>query len=370
MLTKLSQAFNISALTTALVLLFGISSVYAWTAPKLPPPDGNASAPINTSDTAQAKSGNFTSTGAISGWNLIAASTFQIASTAPAGYVLTTDGTGKASWRMSTGGAGGSGSGIGGMQIFTSTGTFTIPATTVKVTVIGGGSGGVYNTSGAGGGAGGTAVKLLTGLTVGNTLNISAIGAGGAFGNPSIAGGVTTVKSGTQTISTITANGGGAAGVGDGSYRSQDTPGTGGTASGGDLNIDGQGGGAGVIPGPGGGAMAGSGGSTILGGGGYGSRGLPSGNGKYGAGGGGSDTVGGGNGGAGVVIFEWIASTGGTGSTIPCNWNGWVTPTLTNPNGECANISYKCDGTNVVKMELPTSEISRCVKTTSINGNP
>ncbi len=44
-------------LTLAVVLSFGLSYVYAWTAPTQSPPAGNVSAPINTSATAQTKAG-------------------------------------------------------------------------------------------------------------------------------------------------------------------------------------------------------------------------------------------------------------------------------------------------------------------------
>ncbi|KKS48188.1 MAG: hypothetical protein UV12_C0002G0037 [Candidatus Nomurabacteria bacterium GW2011_GWC2_42_20] len=52
------QALKVVAL--ALILSFGISYVYAWTAPTMTPPNGNVSAPINTSSTAQTKSGGLT----------------------------------------------------------------------------------------------------------------------------------------------------------------------------------------------------------------------------------------------------------------------------------------------------------------------
>lgn len=44
----------------ALVLSFGLSYVYAWTAPTATPPGGNVAAPINTSLTTQTKAGDFT----------------------------------------------------------------------------------------------------------------------------------------------------------------------------------------------------------------------------------------------------------------------------------------------------------------------
>lgn len=127
-------------------------------------------------------------------------------------------------------------------QVFTSSGTFTIPSgvTKVKVTVVGGGggsAGSVSGNTGSGGGGGGTAIKWLSSLTPGNTLSVT-VGGGGSAGSNAPgnggAGGNSSVSSGTQTISTITGNGGGAGLAGG-------TPANGGTASGGDLNIQGEG---------------------------------------------------------------------------------------------------------------------------------
>lgn len=56
MRTQLFNAFKIS--TLAVVLSSGLSYVYAWTAPASQPPNGNVSAPINTSSTAQTKTGS------------------------------------------------------------------------------------------------------------------------------------------------------------------------------------------------------------------------------------------------------------------------------------------------------------------------
>lgn len=50
----------IKTVLLALVLSFGLSYVYAWTAPTVTAPNGNVSAPINTSATLQQKSGDFT----------------------------------------------------------------------------------------------------------------------------------------------------------------------------------------------------------------------------------------------------------------------------------------------------------------------
>lgn len=172
--------------------------------------------------------------------------------------------------------------------------TFTIPTgvTKIKVTVVGAGAGGgaSANTgcnygSGGGGGAGGAAIKWLSGLTPGNTLAVT-------VGVPT--SGTSSVASGTQTITTISATAGSAGNTGVPNLSA--AGGAGGLGSGGDLNI---GGGAGGI----GGATStsatagGNGGSSILGGGGAsGSAGR-----AYGSGAGGNNT----NGSPGVVIFEY-----------------------------------------------------------------
>ena len=68
----------------------------------------------------------------------------------------------------------------GGSRTFTSSGTFTIPATKVKVTVLGAGGGGGSQSPAAyagGGGGAGAAFKWLSSLTVGSTLAVT-IGSG------------------------------------------------------------------------------------------------------------------------------------------------------------------------------------------------
>jgi len=117
--------------------------------------------------------------------------------------------------------------GLGGIKVFTSNGTFTIPAnkSVVKVSIAGAGGGGggaavsaVGNGfNGGGGGAGMTIIFYLSNLTGGNTISVTA-GAGGTGGtNGSFipvptsggAGGNSSISSGTQTIATVTAGGGG-----------------------------------------------------------------------------------------------------------------------------------------------------------------
>jgi hypothetical protein len=184
-------------------------------------------------------------------------------------------------------------------QAFTSSGTFTIPAsvTAIKVTVVGGGGGGVtgdtcYN--GFHGGGGGTAIKFFTGLTPANTLTVT-VGTGGGV---SSAGGTSSVASGTQTITTVQATGGGG-GSGTGGSGSM---GAGGTGSGGTLNFSGGAGSGAYSDGAGGSSLfsptapiyraaylsAGPAG-LLYGGGGHG----------------GGVNGGGGSGAAGMVLIEW-----------------------------------------------------------------
>jgi hypothetical protein len=226
------------------------------------------------------------------------------------GQVLSTNGTGTLSWAT----AGGSSSPIPTPDVKTSgsSATWTIPAgvTKVKVTVVGGGGGG-GNSGGSGtavtsgGGGGGCAVKYLTGLTPGNTLTYT-VGSGGGVGS---SGGTSSVSSGTQTITTISATGGaGGSQVGGGSTSGYVNGGTGGSSSGGTLNMSGQGGGMSYVDNATSGTyISGSGGSSVFGGGGNGNGGGFSGGngGAYGGGGGGAYAANGGSGSAGVIIFEY-----------------------------------------------------------------
>jgi hypothetical protein len=129
--------------------------------------DFNTSVPValggtgNTSATAYALlAGGTTTTGAFQ----------SLASVGTTGQILTSNGAGALPTFQTAAGGGG----FTGIQVFTSSGTFTIPSgkTTIKVTIIGAGGG-----SCAGGSAGG-------------------------------AGGSSSLSSGTQTITTLTATGG------------------------------------------------------------------------------------------------------------------------------------------------------------------
>ena len=139
-------------------------------------------------------------------------------------------------------------------QVFTSSGTFSIPTgvTAVKVTVVGGGGGsgaarGNENGSGSGG-AGGAAVaiKFLTGLTPGATLGVT-VGSGGTAGTSTVnggAGGFSRVASGSQTITTIQADGGNGTAAANGFYSAG---GAGGGFSGADFGVAGQTGAGGAL---------------------------------------------------------------------------------------------------------------------------
>jgi hypothetical protein len=190
-----------------------------------------------------------------------------------------------------------------------SSGNWAVPAgiTRAKVTVIGGGgAGGAVNGNfqGApGGSAGGRTIGVVTGLTPGNNIAYTS-GAGGT-GSNNAAGG----NGGSSTFvapgGTLTANGGTGGPVGTTNAAQIGT--SGGTASGGTLNITGDSGGASP-----GGAPSGAGASTPYGAGG-GPVNTTTVNGNagtgFGSGGGGAananTTHAGGNGAPGCIIIEY-----------------------------------------------------------------
>jgi hypothetical protein len=150
--------------------------------------------------------------------------------------------------------------GLGG-QVFTSSGTFTVPAgvTRVKVTVAGGGGnggnsranfqpsprgGGVLTAAGGGGGGAGVAIKYVTGLTPGGTVSVTV---GGAAGTSSFGAFV------SATGGASAANANGTSGNPAASFTAG---GAGGTGSGGDINITG-GTGRNASPAGGAGSLAG-----------------------------------------------------------------------------------------------------------------
>lgn len=222
-----------------------------------------------------------------------------LSSPGASGNVLTSNGT---IWTSSTLSI----SPVPTMQVFTSSGTFTVPSgiSKIKVTVVGGGGGGGYSSNteqpSAGGGGGGAAIKTITGLTPGSSISFT-VGAAGAGGTSGIGG-----TGGTSSFGAYCSATGGVGGAQSDNYFANG--GSGGIGSGGDLNIGGCGGGSAISYVR---NLAGAGGSSILGGGGAGSA--STGNNSfagnsgqsYGGGGGGSNNATGGNGAAGVVIVEY-----------------------------------------------------------------
>ena len=156
------------------------------------------------------------------------------------------------------------GSGFSQAQVFTTSGSFTVPASgKFKVTIIGGGGSGAVSGSGitgSGSGAGGgTVIKWFTGATPSATATVT-IGAGGAgvssIGIGNAGGNSTFVLSG---FTTLTASGG-AAGLGGGNG-----PSAGGSAAGGDINSRGQNGSPNVSADDDVNKVVGFAGSTLLG---------------------------------------------------------------------------------------------------------
>lgn len=261
-----------------------------------------------------------------------------------------------------------------GQQIFTTSGTFTVPTgvTQVSAVVVGGGGGGAgsdgdRNEGNTGGGGGGLAYGTFT-VTPGESLTVTvgAAGAAAPSGGDGGAGGTTTIARG---VTTLLSGGGGQGGLerstaaragGASGGTERDGGGTGGSSgSATDDNSGSGGGGAAGYSGNGGAGgsnggsgSAGSGGGgaggnsattgTADGGGGVGllgegSNGAPSGGGgsggaansgfnggNYGGGGGARDDDsegGGGAGGAGAARIIW-----GTGRSYPSTNTADVTP--------------------------------------------
>lgn len=119
------------------------------------------------------------------------------------------------------------------IAVFSASGTWTVPAgvTRAKVTVIGGGGGGCGNDGSQpsfyGGHGGGTAIKIVTGLTPGGTVTIT-VGTGGSGG--SSAGPTGGGTGGTSSFGAYCSATGGASASAAGGQ---------GAGSGGDVNIDG-----------------------------------------------------------------------------------------------------------------------------------
>ena len=184
-----------------------------------------------------------------------------------------------------------SSTGVPVLNVYTSSATWTKPATVkaIKVTVVGGGgnTASVTNAAMAGGGGGGTSTKVYPApsLPGPQPYTVGAAGASSSFG--------------VAPATVISATGGGAAAA------SGVVAGAGGAGSGGDLNFTGGGGGGGSSSSS---PAGGSGGNSFLGGGAKGIFNAAGGaGGNYGGGASGGSSPGtaaGASGAAGVVIVE------------------------------------------------------------------
>jgi hypothetical protein len=128
--------------------------------------------------------------------------------------------------------------GFASMQVFTSSGAFTVPngVTTLRVTVIGGGGAGGYHSTlpGGGGGAGGKAIGVVSGLVPGQSIAVT-VGAGGA----ALTGPGTGNSGGTSSFGTYMSATGGFGGNGGTAALFAMAGGGGGAGVGGQINIGG-----------------------------------------------------------------------------------------------------------------------------------
>jgi hypothetical protein len=173
--------------------------------------------------------------------NIVDEANLKISNAPVNGYMLTAQSgdTGGLTWAAAPGASSYIGKNV---QVFTSTGTFTVPTsvTALKVTVIGGGGAGekvtATNKKARGGGAGGCAIEWLTSLTPGASIAVT-IGAGGTAGGDATAG-----DGGTSSFASYCSATGGQGGDTNSngpSSGNQEIGHTGGAGSGGTFNFDG-----------------------------------------------------------------------------------------------------------------------------------
>lgn len=197
---------------------------------------------------------------------------------------------------------------LGNTEYYTASDTWTKPAglkyVVVEVQGAGGGGGGSGNTAerlGAGGAGGGYAKKKILAAALSSTETVT-IGAAGAAGTTTGDGG----SGGASSFGAHATGNGGAGGVAGSTSTAIDGP-SGGTGTGGDINISGQDGFAGgtiAASGVGSGYRSGFGGSSIYG------HGAPRGSGSNDAGKAGAGYGAGGSGGS----RNTVSSAGGAGT--------------------------------------------------------
>jgi len=173
--------------------------------------------------------------------NVVDEANLKVSNAPVNGYMLTAQSgdTGGLTWAAAPGASSYIGKNV---QVFTSTGTFTVPTsvTAFKVTVIGGGGAGekvtATNKKARGGGAGGCAIEWLTSQTPGASIAVT-IGAGGTAGGDATAG-----DGGTSSFAALCSATGGQGGdtnANSPSESNQEIGHTGGAGSGGTFNFDG-----------------------------------------------------------------------------------------------------------------------------------
>lgn len=306
---------------------------------------------------------------------------------------------------------------LSGADVFTSSGTFSVPegVTDVDVLIVGGGGGGAASNS-AGGGGGGGRVRWETGVSVtpsgsvavtvgGGGLGsagsnqgsdgqssafgaLTAAGGGGGGGGASTlngrngasgGGGVRTGTGGTGSnggnggngfesgTSNLRAGGGGGGAGGNGQVASSAQGGNGGVGVNMSSNIGTELGDNGWFGGGGGGGKAGSGGSLAsggTGGGGTGGRlGTQGTNGMAytGAGGGasGGDNAPGGHGASGVVIVVWDRGVSLMSSEIDFTWvpgaDAWGSATVSPIEGKDLKVSVYYTDTDPCDTIVPNA---------------
>ena len=220
---------------------------------------------------------------------LLGNGTTAVAFVAPgtSGNILKSDGT---TWTSAAAAAGG----FSNMQVFTSPGTFTTPATTtqIKITVVGGGGsgGGIGPNAPTGGGGGGGGAAIYVGPVTASTPYAVTVGAAVSSSAPNVTG-TTGNTSSFGSLASATGGTGGIFGT-SGSVA-------GGAGSAGTLQFTGSPGSSVVLFTAPTTRIGGDGGSSFLGGGGA-SNPAGSAGGNYGGGG-----SGGGSGAAGVVVVEY-----------------------------------------------------------------
>jgi hypothetical protein len=236
-LKKITSSIKIIFLAT--IIAGGMNYLMAWTGPTATPPGGNVPAPLNVAydNPQQAKLGGLQLNTGFPNADIVGLSVFgksifngaiQITTGAGTNKVLTSDGLGNATWVTPS--SAGSGGGVPNHIVtfgFTgSAANWRVPAGVTKVFAKCWGGGGAGSSVRGGGGAG-YAEKVFT-VNTGDTMQVSVGRGAGLLGD-----------GGDSYVSVVGQSGGISCNGGDGNDTNLLTTGSGGTASGGDINLTG-----------------------------------------------------------------------------------------------------------------------------------